>query len=141
MCFASSAVSGPGETPDLEDSEEVLIWMWMLTGVGAGGEREARPRLRAVAFFGVSTLEIRWREGTVEVSGLHLSRGGERLVVVRGREGKGDVCVLGGGRGRGNGEGMKYSDSNAGELNGLDDGAIELKLCVVVAKFFLGLGR
>jgi len=75
MCFANAVVSGPGVTPDLEDSPEVLTWMWMLRGVGGVGERDARPAFSWVAFFEESTEETRCRLGRVEVRGLHLSVG------------------------------------------------------------------
>ena len=72
--------SGPGETPDLEDSPEVLTWMWMFRGPRVGLEEEeeeesssARPLESWVAFFWESTEETRKRLGMVEVRGLHLS--------------------------------------------------------------------
>lgn len=75
ICETSSEHSGPGATPDLEDSEEVLSWMWMLRGPGEGG-REARPVLSWVAFLAESTEETVWRLGRVEARGLHLSEVG-----------------------------------------------------------------
>lgn len=44
MCFARAVVSGPGAQPDLEASEEVLTWMWMLRGEEGVGVSEDRPR-------------------------------------------------------------------------------------------------
>jgi len=75
MWRASSVASAPGETPDLEVSPEVLIWMWMFSGEIEEEESSARPLSSWVAFFAVSTEETRKRFGIVEVSGLHLSRG------------------------------------------------------------------
>ena len=83
MCFARARASGPGATPDLEDSPEVLIWMWMLSFSWMEGDLERsseRPCDNWVAFFGVSTEETQKRLGMVEVRGLHLS------VVLRVRE-------------------------------------------------------
>ncbi len=71
MCLANSVASGPGETPDLEASPEVLIWMWMLRGVDEG--ISARPALSWLAFLVESTEETRNRFGMVEARGLHLS--------------------------------------------------------------------
>jgi len=73
MCRARERASGPGETPDLEASKEVLSWMWMLRG---GREaKEERPMLSWVAFLGVSIEETVSRLGRVEARGLHLSVG------------------------------------------------------------------
>lgn len=74
MWRARAVASGPGVTPDLEASEEVLIWMWMFKGVVGGGERAARPRESWVAFLEESTEETRKRLGIWEARGLHLSR-------------------------------------------------------------------
>jgi hypothetical protein len=74
MNFAKAVVSGPGVTPDLEASPEVLIWIWMFSGV-VGEGREERPRLSWEAFFWVSTDETRKRLGIWEARGLHLSVG------------------------------------------------------------------
>jgi hypothetical protein len=79
MNFASEVVSGPGETPDLESSPEVLIWMWMFRGVGEGSSE--RPLLSWEAFFWVSTEETRKRLGIWEARGLHLSVESEVLAL------------------------------------------------------------
>jgi hypothetical protein len=71
--------SGPGETPDLEPSPEVLIWMWMFRGVGEGSSE--RPLLSWEAFFWVSTEETRKRLGIWEARGLHLSVEAEVLAL------------------------------------------------------------
>ena len=92
MCFASAVVSAPGVTPDLEDSPDVLTWMWMLRGVGGEGVRVARPAFNWVAFFEESTEETRWRLGRVDVRGLHLSVGRGLLVEVEEREGERREC-------------------------------------------------
>lgn len=80
-------MSFPGETPDLEDSPEVLSWMWMFRGGGgvvesAGTGRRERPRDSWEAFFWESIEETRWRLGIVEARGLHLSVGGISLKIV-----------------------------------------------------------
>lgn len=65
--------SGPGETPDLDSSPDVLIWMWMLSGVLFVEESSARPLSNWVAFLAESTEETRKRLGIEEARGLHLS--------------------------------------------------------------------
>ena len=77
MCLARERVSGPGVTPDLEASEEVLSWMWMLRGGRLGWEerREVRPWERRVAFLAESTEDTRKRLGMLEARDLHLSGG------------------------------------------------------------------
>lgn len=45
----------------------------MLRGDEGAVERDARPRLSWVAFLEESTEETRWRFGTEDASGLHLS--------------------------------------------------------------------
>lgn len=59
--------------PDLEASPDVFTWTWMLRGCVAGGESEARPKSRALAFFMLSTAETHQRLGIEEARGLHLS--------------------------------------------------------------------
>lgn len=72
--------SAPGETPDLDSSPEVLIWIWMFKGPRVSAELEdceevssALPLSSCVAFFWESTDETRKRLGIVEARGLHLS--------------------------------------------------------------------
>jgi hypothetical protein len=79
MNLAREVVSAPGETPDLESSPEVLIWMWMFSGVGEGSSE--RPLLSWEAFFWVSTEETKKRLGIWEARGLHLSVESEVLAL------------------------------------------------------------
>lgn len=62
MCLARAVLSGPGVTPDLEASPEVLIWMWIFRGV-VGVRSSARPLSSWVAFLIESTEETRKRLG------------------------------------------------------------------------------
>jgi hypothetical protein len=66
-------VSGPGGTPDLVASPEVLTWMWMFKGGRSGCVW--RPRFSCVAFLAVSIEETQKRLGIWVARGLHLSKG------------------------------------------------------------------
>lgn len=79
ICLARVERSGPGETPDLESSPEVLTWMWMLRGEELGIEE--RPASSWVAFLAVSTEDTRKRLGIWEARGLHLSVEAEVLAL------------------------------------------------------------